>query len=55
MTGGNAMRKLLALPPVLILCLLLSVAPDWGLAGEGGYPFVFDAEAAQAEPAGLKT
>ena len=55
MTGGNAMRKLLALPPVRILCLLLSVAPDRGLAGEGGYPFVFDAEAAQAEPAGLKT
>ena len=55
MTGGNALRKLLALLPVLILCLLLSVAPDWGLVGEGGYPFVFDAEAAQAEPAGLKT
>ena len=52
MTGGNALRKLLALLPVL-LCLLLSVAPDWGLAGEGGYPFVFDAEAAQAELAEL--
>ena len=49
------MRKLLALPPVRILCLLLSVAADRGLAGEGGYPFVFDAEAAQAELAGLKT
>ena len=32
---------------------LVSVAPDWGLTGEGGYSFVFDAEAAQAELAEL--